>query len=97
VAEVVEILAKRGIPVAKINDLDEAQANEQAAARGMFVRVKDPVRGEHAEPGFPIKFSGTGDLSKPSPTLGEHNVEVYSRLLGLTEEEVSELRRDGVI
>ena len=97
VAEVVEILAKRGIPVAKINDLDEAQANEQAAARGMFVRVRDPVRGEHAEPGFPIKFSGAGDLSTPSPALGEHNVEVYSRLLGLTEEKIEELRKDGVI
>jgi len=97
VAEVVEILAEKGIPVAKINDLDEAQANEQARARGMFVRVKDPVRGEHTEPGFPIKFSGTGDLSTPSPTLGEHNVEVYERLLGLTEEEIEGLRSDGVI
>ena len=97
VAEVVEILAKKGIPVAKINDLDEAQANEQAIARGMFVRVNDPIRGEHTEPGFPIKFSGTGDLSTPSPTLGEHNVEIYSRLLGLTEEEIEELRNNGVI
>lgn len=97
VAKVVEILAKRGIPVAKINDLNEAQANEQAAARGMFVRVRDPIRGEHTEPGFPIKFSGTGDLSTPSPALGEHNVEVYSRLLGLTEEKIEGLRKDGVI
>jgi CoA:oxalate CoA-transferase len=97
VAEVVDMLVKKGIPVAKINDLDEAQTNEQAIARGMFVRVKDPIRGEHTEPGFPIKFSGTGDLSTPSPTLGEHNTEVYSQLLGLGEEKIEELRRDGVI
>jgi CoA:oxalate CoA-transferase len=97
VAEVVEILSKKGIPVAKINDLDEVQSNEQAIARGMFVKVKDSIRGEHIEPGFPIKFSGTGDLSTPSPALGEHNVEVYSRLLGLTEEEIEKLRSNSVI
>jgi crotonobetainyl-CoA:carnitine CoA-transferase CaiB-like acyl-CoA transferase len=97
VAEVVEILVKKGIPVAKINDLDEAQSNEQAIARGMFVKVKDPIRGEHTEPGFPIKFSGTGDLSTPSPALGEHNIEVYSQLLGFSEEKIEELMRDGVI
>jgi crotonobetainyl-CoA:carnitine CoA-transferase CaiB-like acyl-CoA transferase len=97
VDEVVELLVRNGVPVARINDLDEIQGNEQAQARGMFLRVLDPALGEHTEPGFPLKFSGAGDLSKPAPVLGQHNTEVYSGILGLSEEEIESLRKDGTI
>jgi CoA:oxalate CoA-transferase len=64
----------------------------------MFVKVNHPTMGEIIEPGFPIKFSETkGDISAPAPLLGEHNVEVYTRLLGYSEEKVEELRKKGVI
>ena len=96
--DVVEILEKTGVPVAAVMDLDEVQASPQAEARGMFVKVDHPTMGEIIEPGFPIKFSETkGDISAPSPLLGEHNVEVYTRLLGYSEEKVEELRKKGVI
>ena len=64
----------------------------------MFVKVMHPVLGEIIEPGFPIKFSETtGDNSNPAPLLGEHNVDVFTSFLGLTEEKVEELRKKGVI
>jgi crotonobetainyl-CoA:carnitine CoA-transferase CaiB-like acyl-CoA transferase len=97
VDEVVEILVKNGVPVARINDLDEIQGNEQAKARGMFLRVSDPAIGEHTQPGFPIKFSGASDLSVPAPALGQHNIEVYSGVLGLSDEEIDGLRKEGTI
>jgi len=96
--DVVEILEKIGVPVAAVMDLDEVQASPQAEAREMFVKVNHPTMGEIIEPGFPIKFSETkGDISAPAPLLGEHNVEVYTRLLGYSEEKVEELRKKGVI
>ncbi len=96
--EVVKILAETGVPVAAVMDLDEVQASPQAEAREMFVKVDHPTMGELVQPGFPIKFSETkGDISAPSPLLGEHNVEVYTKILGLTEEKVEELRKKGVI
>lgn len=96
--DVVEILEKTGVPVAAVMDLDEVQTSPQALAREMFVKVKHPTMGEIIEPGFPIKFSETkGDISAPAPLLGEHNVEVYTRLLGYSEEKVEELRKKGVI
>jgi CoA:oxalate CoA-transferase len=95
---VVKILEETGVPVAAVMDLDEVQASPQAKAREMFVKVDHPTMGELVLPGFPIKFSETkGDISAPSPLLGEHNVEVYTKVLGLTEEKVEELRKKGVI
>ena len=98
VEEVVDTLAKTGVPVAPVHDLDDVLANEQARAREMFVKVKHPVLGETTQPGFPIKFSETkGDMTTPAPLLGQHNGDVYSELLGLSEAELEELRKEGVI
>jgi crotonobetainyl-CoA:carnitine CoA-transferase CaiB-like acyl-CoA transferase len=96
--DVVETLEKTGVPVAAVVDLDEVQTCPQALAREMFVKVNHPTMGEIIEPGFPIKFSETkGDISAPAPLLGEHNVEVYKRTLGYSEEKIEELRKKGVI
>ena len=96
--DVVETLEKTGVPVAAVMDLDEVQTCPQAKAREMFVKVNHPTMGETIEPGFPIKFSETkGDISAPAPLLGEHNVEVYKRLLGYSEEKIEDLRKKGVI
>ncbi len=98
VDEVVRLLANAGVPVAPVNDLDQVVANEQAQTREMFVSVDHPVLGEMTLPGFPIKFSETkGELTTPAPLIGQHNEEVYARLLGLTRAEIASLRRDGVI
>ena len=96
--EVVNTLAETGIPVGPVQDLDEAQRCEQAAAREMFVKVNHPTLGEIVEPGFPIKFSDTvGDITVPAPLIGQHTDEVLQGILGLTGEEVDSLRREGVI
>ncbi len=98
VEEVVRLLAKTGVPVAPVLDLDQVKANEHAKAREMFVNVDHPTLGEVSLPGFPIKFSETkGDITMPAPLLGQHNEEVYSELLGLSKERLEELRRDGVV
>jgi len=98
VEEAVHELAEIGVPVGAVLDLNQSQKNPQALAREMFVKVQHPVLGELTEPGFPIKFSETkGNNTDPAPLLGEHNVEVYKRLLGLSEDEVETLRREGII
>jgi crotonobetainyl-CoA:carnitine CoA-transferase CaiB-like acyl-CoA transferase len=98
VEAVVELLAKTGVPVAPVLDLDQVKANKHAAAREMFVNVDHPTLGEVTLPGFPIKFSETkGDITTPAPLLGQHNEEVYSELLGLSKEKIDELRKGGVV
>jgi crotonobetainyl-CoA:carnitine CoA-transferase CaiB-like acyl-CoA transferase len=98
VDEVVGLLAKTGVPVAPVLDLDQVKANEHAAAREMFVNVDHPTLGEVTLPGFPIKFSETkGDITMPAPLLGQHNEEVYTEILGLSKENIDELRKEGVV
>jgi CoA:oxalate CoA-transferase len=64
----------------------------------MFVSVDHPTLGEITLPGFPIKFSETpGDNTTPAPLLSQHSAEVYGELLGLSEEEVENLRKEGII
>jgi crotonobetainyl-CoA:carnitine CoA-transferase CaiB-like acyl-CoA transferase len=98
VEEVVGLLAKTGVPVAPVLDLDQVKANEHSKAREMFVKVDHPILGEVSLPGFPIKFSETkGDMTMPAPLLGQHNEEVYSELLGISKERLEELRKEGVV
>jgi CoA:oxalate CoA-transferase len=45
-----------------------------------------------------FKFSKTpGNINFPAPFHGEHNLEVYSGMLGYTEEEITKLANDGII
>jgi crotonobetainyl-CoA:carnitine CoA-transferase CaiB-like acyl-CoA transferase len=96
--EVVDALDKIGVPVGAVMDLTQVQKSPQAVAREMFVKVDHPVMGEIIEPGFPIKFSDSkGNLTTPSPLLGEHNVEVFTKVLDLSPEKIEELRKQGII
>jgi CoA:oxalate CoA-transferase len=96
--EVVKILAETGVPVGKVNSLEEVFENEQSKARNMFVPVNHPILGEIILPGFPIKFSETpGDIKTPAPILGQHNNEVYGELLGIKKEEIEALRKKRII
>ncbi len=96
--EVVELLSRAGIPVAPVLNLEEVLTNEQALAREMIVKLYSPNLGDLTLPGFPIKFlEAEGDLRKPAPALGEHNKEVYCEFLGISEAELEELRREGII
>ena len=98
VDEVVEKLGKAGVPVGPILNISQVLVSEQAKAREMFVNVDHPVVGGITLPGFPIKFSETiGDNSTPAPLLGQHNVEIYTELLGLSIEEVEALKKEGII
>ena len=48
--------------------------------------------------GFPVIFSG-GELPKSigAPTLGMHNKEIFSKLLGLTDQDIKQLKEEKVI
>jgi crotonobetainyl-CoA:carnitine CoA-transferase CaiB-like acyl-CoA transferase len=97
--ELVELLAKHGVPAAPVLAPRDIAANPHMRARGFFETVDHPVVGTHDLPGLPFRLSerGTGWLRSPPPTLGQHNDEVLGGVLGLSDDEIRGLRADGVI
>lgn len=95
-AELEELAGDR-IPLSAIKTIAEVVEDPHIAARDMIVKV--PVAGKLVRMfGLPIKLSGTpGNACAKAPNPGEHNTFVYSRLVGLTPEEVGKLAEDGVI
>jgi crotonobetainyl-CoA:carnitine CoA-transferase CaiB-like acyl-CoA transferase len=65
---------------------------------GMLERVDHPELGEIVVPSTPLRLHGTDKIeTRPSPTIGQHNAEVYGGWLGLSVGEIAELRESGAI
>jgi len=95
--EVVELYVGLGLPCAPIYHVDETVEDPHLAAREMFVEVEHPLAGTVKVPNFPVKFSETpGQIKTAAPVLGANSKEILTKLLGLSEEKIEELRKAGV-
>ncbi|WGL16289.1 CoA transferase [Microbulbifer bruguierae] len=92
------LLEQKRIPCAPVNSFSQALSDPQVLHRKMVVDLKHPDGTSTRGPGNPIKLSRTGDDEySPAPLLGQHTCEVFTSLLGYSEEEVAQMQRDGVI
>ncbi len=86
------------IPSAPVRDVAEVMDDPHMHARGFLERVEHPEFGPVVLQGSPLRLHGTGRVATvPSPSVGQHNAEVYQRWLGLSAAEVAGLRAEGVI
>jgi crotonobetainyl-CoA:carnitine CoA-transferase CaiB-like acyl-CoA transferase len=93
-----ERLQAVGVPAGPVLRGPDLLEDKHYAERGTFVTVDHPQVGPKRYPGLPWKMSGTpGEVRWPSPTLGQHNREIFGGLLGLTGDEISALESGGVI
>jgi crotonobetainyl-CoA:carnitine CoA-transferase CaiB-like acyl-CoA transferase len=100
VAEVMDALGpeRANVPCSPVYGVADLLEHPQLLAREMIVRLPHAKLGELAVPGVAVKLSDTpGHISRPGPELGEHNSEIYEGLLGLTSDEVTQLRAAEVI
>jgi CoA:oxalate CoA-transferase len=89
--------AKR-CPVGPVNRIDEVLDCKHLADRGFFVKIDIPGAGKVKIPSAPYKFSKTPwQLERPAPTLGQHNAEIYCDRLGISREDLVNMRSSGVI
>ncbi|MEU3501775.1 CaiB/BaiF CoA-transferase family protein [Streptomyces hundungensis] len=95
-AEAVGRLESAGIACARLNTVDDVAAHPQLAARDRWREVESPV-GKLRALLPPINLGGSREARMGAvPALGEHTGTTL-RALGMTDEQVAELRRDGVI
>ncbi len=82
---------------APINTVADLFTSPQLESRGYFKTLDHPVAGSLQYPGFPVSFDNTAIRHERAPLLGEHNLDVYTELLGLSKEDLVKLRQLDVI
>ncbi len=97
--DVTQRLLDAGVPANALVNGHRLMPNPQLEARGFFQIMQHPVTGETRYPGLPMSFSGLPRAlhTSPPPTLGQHNDEVLKQELGLSDEELRDLRERKVI
>ena len=86
------------IPSGPLNYIDEVLADPQFRAIGFWDNAEHPHTGNVRLPGSPFfPHNAPRQLRRPAPTLGQHNQEVFSGLLGLSTSEISRLAKLEVI
>lgn len=64
----------------------------------MIIEVDQPISGKVKTPGSLFKLSRTpGKIDYHAPFLGENNQDVYSEILGYSEQEIDKLDDEGII
>ncbi|MFZ2063585.1 MAG: CoA transferase [Candidatus Binatus sp.] len=91
-------LRDAGVLAAPVNPASAVMADPQIQSREYFVAIDRAVVGTHLYPGAVARIPETPlRADNPAPLLGEHNRQVFAETLGMTDDEVAELERIGVI
>jgi crotonobetainyl-CoA:carnitine CoA-transferase CaiB-like acyl-CoA transferase len=91
-------LREAGVLTAPVNPASAVMADPQIQSREYFVAIDRAVVGTHLYPGAVARIPDTPlRADTPAPLLGEHNRQVFAETLGMTDDEISELERNGVI
>ncbi|QPI63856.1 CaiB/BaiF CoA transferase family protein [Vreelandella venusta] len=86
------------VPVGLINDIADALAEPQVDARGMLVNIPHSLNPDFKMVGSPIHLSDTPvEYRRPAPLLGQDTNDVLTEYLGLSPEQLSQLKNDGVL
>ena len=93
----IAVVSKGGVPCGPINNIAQALADPQVAARALRVDLPHPLAGQVPLVANPIKFSATPPAyDRAPPTLGQHTAEVL-RECGLDAAEIERLRSLGAV
>jgi CoA:oxalate CoA-transferase len=86
------------IPCAPVRNPVEVMNDPHMHGRGMLERIDHPELGEIVVPSTPLRLHGVPKVAAgPSPTIGQHNDQIYGDWLGLSPAEIAKLKASGVI
>ncbi|MBL22406.1 MAG: CoA transferase [Rhodospirillaceae bacterium] len=96
--EAIAALRKAKIPSSPVRDVAEVMEDPHMHSRGMLKHFEHPDLGNVVLPQSPINLSEY-EMSEIEfyPDLGEHNQDVFGGLLGMSDEDIDALEKDGVI
>lgn len=97
--EIFELAQLMRFPWAPIQSPIEILKSPHLKARNFFVKTDDPKSAIPLKyPGAPYKFrNGLIPEKNPAPSAGEHNMMIYHREMGISEEKLKQLSSQNVI
>ena len=96
--ESVRRLEACGVLAAPVNSAPAVLGDPQLQSREYFVAIDRAVVGTYLYPGAVARMRETPlRADAPAPLLGEHNRLVFREMLGMSEQEIAELERSGII
>ena len=98
-AELLELSITKGLLFAPVSTIEDVVESPQLRARDYFREVAHPELGRSFKyPGPFVKFSESPiQYRRRPPLVGEHNREIYSDELKMSEREISQLHERGII
>jgi CoA:oxalate CoA-transferase len=97
-AEVFGRTKRLRVPCAPVRTAAEVMNDPHMHERGMLARVEHPELGPIVVPTNPLRLHGLPKAPLiPSPTVGQHNAEIYRGWLGLSADEIEGLKAEGAI
>ena len=86
------------VPVGKVNSIADIFADEHFQARGNLVKISEEGLGEVVVPGVVPTLSETpGRITNLGPAMGDATYEVMRELLGISADEIKQLRQRRII
>ena len=96
--EVAAAAKRYKIPAAPVRNAIEVMNDPHMHERGMLQRIDHPSLGPIIVPNSPLRLHGADPVEPiPSPSLGQHNLDVYGGWLGLGADGVEALLKAGAI
>lgn len=96
--ELVDLLARVGVPAGLVYRAPEMIRDPHFQEREAIIRVSDPRFGEIAmQNAFPRMSESPGQVVRGGPLLGEHTEKVLRERLGLKDERIKSLKEEQVI
>ncbi len=97
--ELTELLQHRGVPCGAVQTAkDKFERDPQLKTRPVFQSIVHREIGERVVEGVVAQLSRTpGTITSPAPLIGEHTRQVCRDYLGLTDNEIDELSREGIV
>lgn len=96
--EIFQMCQQNRIPFAPIYNTKELVNHPHLCERKFFIELDHPQAGVLKYPVGPCRFSKTNwSYQRAAPLLGQDNEEIFCKRLGYSREDISNLRRSGVI
>ena len=94
-----ELLQAAGVAASAVQTPQQrVDQDPNTSAWGLWPTVSHPEMGNVRVDGMPVHLSETDwSIERGAPTLGQHNEQVLGGLLGVSSEELEQLRAEGVI